>query len=310
MCCRLLLLGRALTVCAVLAASAAFGQSLSVVKESETNYWVEASARAGTPQTLQASANLHLWTDLHENVQEPYSYSFDGSAAAQRYFRLTPPAPEAPPIRILMLGDSMTSDCCGWGGGMYRYFKPNATVINYAQAWTSSKVFLHSAELDKMLLVKPDYVLIQYGYMDQAWGADLAPESYTSPEEFADNLKTLINMVRGFNGVPILVTVHSARDWDAEGRVIPSWTDRNAVTKKVAAEVQTPLIDLNQLSLDLFNKLGPSCAEPFHLLGFAPNDVMHMSPLGAQYIAQLVVNALPDSFGPYLTGIFDPPPKP
>ena len=49
----------------------------------------------------------------------------------------------------------MTSDCCGWGGGIYGYFKPNATVINYATAWASSKVFVRSAEWDKMLVVKP-----------------------------------------------------------------------------------------------------------------------------------------------------------
>ena len=304
------LLGSALLICAAgLGASAALGQSLSIVKQSESNYWIQASAPADNPHALQASGNLHLWTNLQDSVQGQYSYHFAISGTAQRYFRLTP-STDAKPINVMLLGDSMTSDCCGWGGGMTNYFKPNATIINYAQAGVSSRSFLRSAELDKMLIVKPDYVLIQYGYMDQAWGADLAPDTYTTPAEFADNLRTLVNMVRGFNGVPILVTIHSARVWDATGKVIPTWQERNAVTKQVAAELQVFLIDLNQLSLELFNKLGPTCEQWMHVPGFSDSDVMHLSHLGGQYVAQLVVNALPDSFGPYLTGNLDPPPKP
>jgi len=297
-------LSTVLLVCAALAASAALGQSLSIVKEGASNYWVEASAPPNNPHALRASDNLHLWVDIHDEVQGQYSYRFLGSRVAQRYFRLTPSTPPSPPIRVMLLGDSMTSDCCGWGQGIYDYFKPNATVINYAMSWTSTKVFLRSAELDKMLVVKPDYVLIQYGFMDQ--GSDLV-DSYTTLEEFAENLRTIVKMVRGFNGVPILVTLHSARVWDANGKVIPTWLDRNAVTKQVASELQTPLIDLNQLTFDLFNELGPSCQEWMRFQGFVPEDVMHLSLAGAQFVARLVVNALPDSFGPYLVGILDQP---
>jgi lysophospholipase L1-like esterase len=157
-----------------------------------------------------------------------------------------------------------------------------------------------------MLVVKPDYVLIQFGYMDQG----NAPERYTNLQQFGDNLRTIVNTVRSFNGIPILVTLHAARVWDANGNVIPCWQDRNAVTKDVAADLKTPLIDLNQLTMDLFQKLGPSCNSFFHWPGGEPPDVMHLSAAGAVVVAQLVVNALPDSFGPYLTGIFDPPPMP
>jgi lysophospholipase L1-like esterase len=296
-----------LLVCAALAARAVLGQSLSIVKEGASNYWVEASAPPNNPHALRASENLHLWVDIHDEVQGQYSNRFDGSGVSQRYFRLTPSTPPAPPIRVMLIGDSMTSDCCGWGQGIYGYFKPNTTVINYAMAWTSTKVFLRSAELDKMLVVKPDYVLIQYGFMDQGLGPDLGPDSYTTPAEFADNLRTIVKMVRGFNGVPILVTLHSARLWDANGKVIPTWQDRNAVTKQVASELQTPLIDLNQLTFDLFNELGPSCQQWMRFPGFVPEDVMHLSLVGAQLVARLVVSALPDSLGPYLIGILDQP---
>jgi lysophospholipase L1-like esterase len=294
----------ALLICAALSGTAALGQSLSIVKKAESEYWIEASAPVNNPRALQASGNLHLWVDIHDDVQARYSVQFDTAGVAQRYFRLIPSTPPAPPIRVLLLGDSMTQDGSGWGGGVYGYFKPNATVVNYGTAWASTKVFLQSAEFEKMLLIKPNYVLMQYGFMDSATtDTNLA----TTLEEYADNLRTIVQTVRGFNGVPILITLYSARLFDAQGKVVPLWQERNNITKQVAAELNTPLIDLNQLSRDLLNELGPSGSTFMNLF---PDDLMHLSPLGAQYYARLVVNALPDSLGPYLTGIFDPPPKP
>jgi lysophospholipase L1-like esterase len=290
----------ALLICVILSAHAAFGQSLSI-KKVDNKYWIEASAPAGSPHTLQASDNLHLWVDIHADVQEAYSFAMDDVSVSGRYFRLTPAEPPAPPIRVLVIGDSMASDCCGWGGGLYPYFKPNATVVNYAQPWTSTKAFLQSAEMDKMLLIEPNYVLMQF-----AW-SDGAADGGTTPQEFTDNLRTLVQTVRGFNGVPILITLHAARSWDDQGKLIPSQHPYNALTKQVAAELNTPLIDLYQITTVLLDELGPTGAAFMELW---PGDNMHTSPLGAVYISRLITHFLPDSFGPYLTGIFDPPPKP
>src|SRR4051812_34821546 len=157
------------------------GQSLSIIKKGESNYWIEASAPANNPYTLQASANLHLWADIQENIQEPYSFQFDTTDVSLRYFRLMP-STDAPPVVVLLLGDSMVADCCGWGGGIYGYFKPNATIVNYAMPWTSTKVFLQSAEWEKMLLIKPDYVIMEYGFMD----GSTDPDRHTTAKEFED----------------------------------------------------------------------------------------------------------------------------
>jgi lysophospholipase L1-like esterase len=294
----------ALLICtAALTMTAGFGQSLSI-RKGESNYWIEATAPANNPHTLQASANLHLWVDIRESVQEPYSFAFDKAGVSQRYMRLIPLPPPTPPIRVLLIGDSLAADCCGWGRGMYGYFKPNATVINYASPRTSSKGFLQSAEMDKMVLIRPNYVLIQFGFVDE--GSD--PDRSTTLEEFATNLRTLVQTVRGFNGVPILITLHPPRAWDENGKVIPAWEPRNAVTRQVAAELKTPLVDLYQGAMELYNELGPSSADFMHFGG--PGDAMHFSQLGGQYVSRVVLNDLPDAFGPYLTGILEPPPEP
>src|SRR5688572_12313422 len=88
-----------LLIWAALSASAAFGQSLSIIKKGESNYWVEASAPADNPHTLQASANLHLWVDVREDVQESFSLQLTNSGSSQRYFRLRP-STAVDPIRI------------------------------------------------------------------------------------------------------------------------------------------------------------------------------------------------------------------
>jgi lysophospholipase L1-like esterase len=295
-----------LTCAAALSPQVTLGQSLSIIRKGETNYWVEASAPANDPHVLQATENLDLWVNTRSEVQQSYSFQLDSAAAARRYFRLIPAPAPPPPIRVLILGDSMASDCCGWGSGMYGYFNENATVVNYATAWASTKIFLQSAELDKMLLIKPDYVLLQYGFMDG--GTD--PDRSTEPEEFAENLRKIVQLVRDFNGVPVLITLHAARLFDSEGKVIPSWATQTAVVRQVATELDTPLIDLHQLTIDLLNELGPTGAAFMQSPAFGPTDLMHLSPLGAQYVARLVVNALPGPLGPYLTGIFEPPPKP
>ena len=107
---------------------------------------------------------------------------------------------------------------------------------------------------------------------------------------------------------PILITPPVAREFDDQGAVIliPTFEQRCSIMKNVADELQTPLIDLNQMSIELFNKLGDSASAYIT----PPANPAHFSLPGAQVFAQMVVNALPDSLGTYLTGIFDPLPKP
>jgi lysophospholipase L1-like esterase len=297
---------KALFLLLTLFVASSFGQSLSIAKKPDNNYWIQASAPADVPSTLQASENLHLWVDINSAVPQDLSFQFNNTDVTTRFIRLTPTPPEPPPIRVVLLGDSMVAECCGWGQAMPGYFKPSATVLNYAQAWTSTKVFLQSEELDKMLLVKPNYVLMQFGYSD--YGPD--PDRHSTAQEFADNLRQIIQIVRGFNGIPILITLHADRQWDAAGNLIEWDSPFNTITRDVAAEQHTPIVDLYKLSVELFKKLGQSgCAFMTYNPG-NPADGLHVSPLGAVYMSQLIAKALPDELGPYLLGVLDPPPKP
>jgi hypothetical protein len=289
----------ALAMCLIFLAKSAHAQSLSISKRADSSFWIQASAPAANPGTLQISENLHLWVDLHDGVQEPYSAAVDTNGVTERYFRLTPTPPPAPQIVVMLVGDSMSSDCCGWGSGFGRYFKPNATFVNYSQAWMSSSVFLQSAEFDKMLKVKPDYLLMQFVYSETG-----IPE-----DQYVNNLRTIINVVRGWGGTPIMITLQAQRKWDAQGNLIPSLHPYNALVKQLGVEVSTPVMDIFPSTKKLFTELGEAGCE-FMKWPVQPEDGMHDSPLGAIWIARLMTHLLPDSFGPYLTGIFEPPPNP
>jgi lysophospholipase L1-like esterase len=152
-------------------------------------------------------------------------------------------------------------------------------------------------------VIQPEYVFIQYGYLD----GSTDPDRRTTIEEFKENLRTIVQMVLGFKGVPVLVTLHAARYFDSQGHPIPIWQDRIEVTREVAAEFKTPLIDLNKSSLALLDELGPDGSAFMQLWA---DDLWHVTPLGAHYLARLVVNDAPPSLGPYLQGIFELPPKP
>jgi lysophospholipase L1-like esterase len=301
-----------LLFCLTLLADAALGQSLSITRNGESNVWINAAAPPDTPCVLQESANLHLWVDINESVLGQTSNHLDSAGATERFFRLIPWTPLAPPITVVLIGDSTVADFAndngwfnGWGQGIYGLFKTNVQVVNLAFPLFSTKIFLASDQYAEMQTIKPDYVLMQFGLID-AFGYDGNLTDYaTSLQEYSDNLKTIIRTIRGFGGTPVLITPPVLMVFDASGQVVPTMPDRTAVVKDVAVEFQIPLIDLNQMSIDLFNKLGESGSAYI-----AWTDKIHFTQAGAQVIAGLVANALPDSFGPYLIGIFNPPPKP
>ena len=296
-------------------ADAALGQSLSVSRKGAGEFWIEGAAPADTPYVLQASGNLHLWVDLTNAVSGSLSYRIDGAGVTNRYFRLAPSTPPAPDITIVLVGDSTVADLAvnlggysGWGQGIYGYFKLNVRVVNLAQPGLSTKLFLLSDQNTSMLAIKADFVLVQFGLVEDK--TPVSSPTGVTYQEYADNLKTIVQSVRGFDGTPILVTPPVARVFDDKGEVSlsPTFQQRAATVKDVAAQTQTYLIDLNQMSIDLFNALGDNGSA--YLGSGWPGDVNHYSDKGAQVIAQLVVNALPDNLGPYLVGIFNPPPKP
>jgi lysophospholipase L1-like esterase len=292
---------KALFTCAALLMSAAFGQSLSLTKV-DRQYRINASAPAENPGALQATEDFRLWVDVTNQVSDPMSLLLNYANVSSRFFRLIPASAEASPIRIIALGDSLITDDMGWGGGVYGYLKPNATFINWAYPGDSSVTTIRF-HLNTMSTVRPQYVFFEFGATDMAQGV--------TEQQFEANLKTIVNGVRGFDGVPILVTVNCLRVFDASGNFVPWDLPYNAITRRVAAEMNVTLIDLSKMLGELYSRLGPSGSEFMKFIDPRfPNDTTHFSPMGAVWVSQMILKTLP-SLGPYLNPtILDPPPNP
>ena len=136
-----------------------------------------------------------------------------------------------------------------------------------------------------MILIHPEFVLVQFGMMD-TWEQD---GLYTSLGDYEIDLKAIVQTVRDFAGTPILVTPPDP-GYFGGNKVIPYLQDRSAVVRKVSVELQTYLIDLNQLTEDFFNKLGPKQGA---LMTWSNTDRTHYSQAGSEAVAGLVVNAFP-----------------
>jgi lysophospholipase L1-like esterase len=274
--------------------NAAVGQSLAIYRNSTNKTWLEATSSINIGYRFQASLDHKNWEDISDQASGPLSYRIDTTKGANRLFRLRTWATQDIPITLVILGDSTVADFAvnnsqfaGWGQGIYGYLKPNVQVVNLALAFQSTKVFLSSIQKGYLVKIKPDFVLIHFGAVDASgW-----PDPYqTTITDYEANLKTIIQIIRDFKGTPILVTPTGPRYFDEKGRAVPSMEDRCQVVRNVAGETQTYLIDLNQLSKNLYNELGENKSA---YISWSEGDRAHFSLEGAEVIAGLVAGAFP-----------------
>lgn len=291
-------------LCLALFADATFGQSLSIVKKTESEFRIDGTAPADTRYVLQASRDLQDWEDVKDEVWGQVEYTFTSAGVTPRFFRLAPWVPLAP-ITVVLVGDSTVADLAsngnwfsGWGQGIYGYFKPEARVVNFAVPGYGTRKFLSSAEKTKMIALKPDFVLVQFGVIDAFYCGGEPEQCFTTYQEYTDNLKTIVQTIRDFHGTPILVTQPVIKRFDDQGKVVAWVKDRCDIVRALAPELQTDLVDLSQLSMDLFNQLGEDgCA---YIISPVPGNEAHYTLEGARVMAGLVVSALPKSLRPYV----------
>lgn len=256
-----------------------------------------ASLQTTSPSNLgfrfQVSENNANWEDISDQAAGSVPFRIDATKNQKRFFRLRTWTTEDAPISLVIIGDSTVADFAsnwnmfyGWGHGIYGYLKPNVQAVNLSVPFQSTKTFLTSIQKDSLAAIKPDFVLVQFGMVDLY---DLEHTKTTVPE-YEANLKTIIQIIRDFKGTPILVTPPVVRVFDGTGKVGPWMEDRCAVMRKLSAELQTYLIDLNQLSKNLFDELGPVASA---YITWNDADPAHFTEAGAGVIAGLVAKAFP-----------------
>ena len=211
-------------------------------------------------------------------------------------------------VTVVLVGDSTVADyaadhpCRGWGQAIAGCFDDRVRVANWARNGRSSKSFRDEGWWDKAMREKPDYVFIQFGHNDNP---GKGPERETDPAPggtYRANLQRYVDEARQAGAVPVLVSPTTRRFYDESAKIDPA--EKNVpyaeATLAVAKELECPVIDLNTLTRDLFNRLGEEHSHWMQPVG----DRTHFTPPGARRVAGLVIEAL-RSAAPELAAYLD-----
>jgi lysophospholipase L1-like esterase len=216
---------------------------------------------------------------------------FNGAAPGVRSVRVEPV--QCP--TIFLLGDSTVTDQpsepgASWGQMLPRFLKPEIAVANHAESGETMKSFLSGLRFAKVLsqIKEGDWAFLQFGHNDQKkqW-----PQTYVDAHTtYRAYLRTYIAEIRLRGATPVLVTSMQRRTFDDEGHIRNTHGDYPQAVREVASEENVALIDLDRMSVALYEALGPDRAP----LAFSNGgrDATHHNNYGAYELAQCVIQEI------------------
>lgn len=234
-------------------------------------------------------------------------------------------------ITIFMIGDSTMANKNlvggnperGWGQMLPGFFTENIRVCNYAKNGRSSKSFIDEGLWDEVIsqVRKGDYVFIQFGHNDEK------PDElrHTVPgSTFDDNLRRFVKETKEKGGIPVLFNsivrrnfrnntnaileddapkvVSAISEHPKEGDIlIDTHGEYLNSPRNVAKDLDVVFIDLNRITHDLVEGLGPEKSKelymwiPQNTVPICPKgkeDNTHLNIYGARVVAKLAVTAI------------------
>ena len=187
-------------------------------------------------------------------------------------------------LTIGLIGDSTVANTYGWGPAFAASVKGKVKVLNVAK--NGATLDSLSKKLDALLKEKPDYVIIQFGHNDM--------KRYDA-KVYGEKLKRYVERVKKAGSKPIVFSSVTRRHFNENGKIqsvvfsertLPEYA---LSAKAVAKETKAPFLDLNTISIEHHNKIGPEESATYN---FKTNDKTHFSPKGAKKIADLIITEL------------------
>lgn len=210
-------------------------------------------------------------------------------------------------IRTLFIaGDSTVTDqnnepWGSWGQYFPAYLNTDVVVANYACSGLALSSFKSGNRLEKILyLMQPgDYLFIEFGHNDEkakgegkgAWG------------QYTTLMKEFVTRARKKGGIPVLITPTQRRRFGDDGKLIPTHGEFPDAMRKVAQELQVPLIDVTNMTTSMYESWGdavskkafvhyPANTFPGQTKALADNT--HFNSFGAHEVAKCVVQGIKD----------------
>ncbi|MEU4654365.1 rhamnogalacturonan acetylesterase [Streptomyces sp. NPDC023723] len=228
---------------------------------------VTVAAIASVPLALAATGTAQAGGRRHRTL-----YIAGDSTAAQKY---ADAAPET-----------------GWGMAAPFFLREDLRVANHAVNGRSSKSFADEGRLEVILAeIRPgDLLLIQFAHNDEK---SEDPVRYTEPwTTYQEYLRKYVDGARERGARPVLVTPVERRRFDAAGTAQPSHGEYPAAMRALAAEEGVALLDVQALSLALWQRLGVEGTKTYFNWTATEQDNTHFNPPGAVEVARLVVREL------------------
>ncbi|MEU3609195.1 rhamnogalacturonan acetylesterase [Streptomyces sp. NPDC035033] len=203
------------------------------------------------------------------------------------------------PRTLFLAGDSTAAQKyadaapeTGWGMALPLFLHRGLTVANHAVNGRSTKSFLDEGRLGPIAdALRPgDVLIVQFGHNDQK---TTDPTRFTDPwGSYQDNLRVFIDTARARGALPVLATSVERRRFDAAGTAQRSLGDYPAAARELAAAHDVPLLDVEALSLALWQRLGPEATKTYFNWTATEQDNTHFNPPGAIEVARIVAREL------------------
>jgi len=188
------------------------------------------------------------------------------AGAAHAQTAATPPVNPIRPSKIILVGDSTTAVIGGWGPSFCAdHVTSFLACVNLARGGRSTGNYRAEGSWDVALgeMSTPGYVatyvLIQFGHNDQPGKPGRSTDLAT---EFPANLRRYVAETRERGAIPILLTPLTRRQF-VDGVLQNDLAPWAEAVRAVAAETDTPLVDLNRLSHQAVQALGPAVSASF-----------------------------------------------
>jgi rhamnogalacturonan acetylesterase len=221
------------------------------------------------------------------------------------YFQQTP--------TLYIIGDSTVRNTngeqVGWGTLITDYFDTTKiNVSNQAMAGRSTRTFIKEGRWDKVMstIKKGDYLFMQFGhnegskpdttragYRGVLKGAGEDSVVLTWPDgakevvhSYGWYIRKFIREAKGKGATPVVLSMIPRNEF-REGKVIRANNDYGKWAKEAAESEGAYFIDLNGLTADKYDRLGPD-----EVKRFFPGDHTHTNKEGATVNAQSVVEGI------------------
>jgi lysophospholipase L1-like esterase len=209
---------------------------------------------------------------------------------------------EAAPLKITIASDSTASVwpannsllIAGWGQVLSNFFSTNIVVDDQAYSARSAKSFYDEGRWTNCLKTRADFYFIQFGHNDGK------PDTnrYTDPQTtFKAYLSNYVNQARASNGVPVLLTPPTIRNYSAEHTLTLDYLQNYAqAMRELGAAMNVPVLDTLPASIAFFEFVGRTNA-PFYQARTNSSDTLnrdttHFNSYGASQHCYLIMDCL------------------